>query len=164
MFTLKTAFGLPTVFAIDIYEEPHTNEDLCEEEHRPHIDLCEEERRPHMDLCEEERRPHMDLCEEERRPHMDLYGEYGPYSRLIRDADGDFYLMSPVRSGFHTTGEYVAMLLRYSNSQDARSPSFRKKRPTPILIQLAQDDSILNSKGGVCVKDHFALHKHESAT
>jgi hypothetical protein len=104
------------------------------------MDLCEEEHRPHMDLCEEEHRPHMDPCEEEHRPHMDLCEEYGPYSRLIRDADGDFYLMSPVRSGFHTTGEYVAMLLRYSNAQDARSPSFRKKRPTPILIQLAQDD------------------------
>ena len=68
--------------------------------------------------------------------------------------------MSPVRSGFHTTGEYVAMLLRYSNSQDTRPPSFRKKRPTPILIQLTQDDSIGNSKGGVCVKDPFALHKN----
>ena len=129
MFTLKTAFGLPTVFAIDLYEEyrPHTNRDICEEEYRP-----------------------------EHRPHMDLFEGYRPYSRRIRDVDGDFYLMSPVRSGFHTTGDYVAMLLRYSNAQDARSPSFRKKRPTPILIQFVQDDSILNSKCGVCVKDHFA--------
>ena len=105
--------------------------------------------------CEEEHPCNMDLCDKESLPRMDRREENRPYSRRIRDVDGEFDLMSPVRRGFYTTAEYVAMLLRYASAQDARSPSFRQKRPTPIRIPLMQDDSNNSDKVGISGRDFF---------
>lgn len=59
---------------------------------------------------------------------------HGKYRRL-NNVSGEIETVSPVRTGFQNhTGEYVAMLLRYAKVQEAGSPSFRKKRPSPIRI------------------------------